>query len=227
VIAYPEDFYTDRHAYTIHAARTVLSMVLEALPPVRSAIDVGCGVGTWLSVLIERGVRDVLGIEGEWVEGAPLVIPRQALQLADLARSCPIGRRFDLAISLEVAEHLPEASAEAYLDGLVAAADFVLFSAAIPGQGGVGHVNEQWPAYWAEKFAARGYVALDCLRSRLWHDPAIPFWYRQNLLLIARAERMPPSLAWSVPATADGWPMALVHPDLYVASSGADQAPMA
>ncbi len=217
---YSDDYHAGRHAMTIHAARTVLAMLLDALPPVRSAVDVGCGVGTWLSALAERGVTDLLGLDGDWVDGARLVMPRQAFRAVDLAAVWPVDRRFDLAISLEVAEHLPATRADAFVAALVKASDRVLFSAAVPGQGGVGHLNEQWPAWWAEKFMAHGYVALDCLRSRIWHDPAIPFWYRQNLLFYVRAEAIPPALAWSVPATDDGWPMALIHPELYLARHG-------
>ena len=61
----------------------------------------------------------------------------------DLRDSFAIGRTFDLAISLEVAEHPPEEFAEPLVERLVTAAPFVLFSAAIPEQGGIHHVNEQ------------------------------------------------------------------------------------
>lgn len=104
---YTQKFFADRHERTVHSASTILSIALETLPDVRSAVDVGCGVGTWLSVLKDRGVEDIRGIDGEWVDPKMLVIPPESFLTADLTKPLQISRRFDLAISLEVAEHLP------------------------------------------------------------------------------------------------------------------------
>ena len=116
-----------------------------------------------------------------------------------------LGRTFDLVQTLEVAEHLDEASADTFVDSLARHGDTILFSAAIPGQGGTHHVNEQWPSYWAEKFARAGYTAYDVIRPRIWADPQVQVWYRQNMLLFARSrvfEGAQPRLD-------------LVHPDLW------------
>ncbi|MCB1895620.1 MAG: methyltransferase domain-containing protein [Zoogloeaceae bacterium] len=216
---YAHDFYSHRHRQTRHAARTVLSIVLELLPPVRSAIDLGCGVGTWLAALREFGTTDVRGLDGPWVDPALLQIPQQDFQVADFEKPIVHRQRYDLAISLEVAEHIPESGAGRFVDALVGASDFVLFSAAIPFQGGVGHVNEQWPDYWAAMFADRGHVALDIVRSKIWDDESIPFWYRQNILLFAsrdKVSRLAPTVGHVATHT---FPIALVHPELYLARS--------
>ena len=64
----------------------------------------------------------------------------------------------------------------------------MLFSAAIPGQPGTHHINEQFPWYWQKLFARHGYVALDVVRPRVRHNPAVEPWYSQNVLLyMARA----------------------------------------
>ncbi|MCB1915672.1 MAG: methyltransferase domain-containing protein [Rhodocyclaceae bacterium] len=202
---------------TIHSARTILSIVLDALPPVHSAVDFGCGVGTWLSVLRENGAEDIRGLDGPWVDPDLLQIPRQDFQTAHFEKTVVTERRYDLAISLEVAEHIPAAHAGSFVDSLTGAADMILFSAAIPFQGGVGHVNEQWPAYWGSLFAERGYAALDIVRRRIWDDDEIPFWYRQNVLLFVKRDRLPEVAAGGTEATEPGLPIALVHPDLYLA----------
>ena len=93
---------------------------------------------------------------------------------------------FDLAISMEVAEHLPERCAEPFVESLTRLADVVLFSAAVPFQGGIGHVNEQWGSYWVALFRNRGYTAVDIIRKRIWNDDQIPYWYRQNTLLFVK-----------------------------------------
>lgn len=213
---YGRDYYLDRHRETVYSARTILSLVLDVLPRVRSAIDIGCGVGTWLSVLKERGVPEIRGLDGPWVEQDLLEIPNTDFQQADFAKTMAVDKRFDLAISLEVAEHVPEMLAGSFIDLLASASDFVLFSAAIPFQGGSGHVNEQWPDYWAELFAARGFVTLDFLRNTIWNDAKIPFWYRQNILLFVRKDRVG-QLARHRPNELRGnFPASLVHPELYL-----------
>jgi SAM-dependent methyltransferase len=213
---YQAYFYDKRFAQTADAARRILDLVLPRLPPVHSALDVGCGVGAWLSVLQERGVGDLLGVDGAWVDEKLLKIPADQFRRADLSAPLNLERRFDLAICLEVAEHLPPDRADGFVAELAGAADFVLFSAAIPFQGGYGHVNEQWQSYWAARFARRGFAVRDWVRPRLWTDPKISGWYRQNLLLYVAERR----LAELRPA-ADGsedptCPVDLVHPDEYL-----------
>jgi hypothetical protein len=98
----------------------------------------------------------------------------------------PLEREFDLVLSLEVAEHLPEESAAGFSQSLARLGPIVLFSAAAPQQGGTGHLNEQWPSYWVRHFAQNGFTVVDCLRDRIWRDERIEWRYRQNLLLFVR-----------------------------------------
>ena len=100
-----------------------------------------------------------------------------------------LSKPFELAQSLEVAEHLDHIFAANFVQLLTSLADVVLFSAAIPYQGGVCHINEQPPAYWAELFAKQGYVCLDFLRPSIWSDESVLWWYRQNLLVFVHKDR--------------------------------------
>ncbi|MFM9960373.1 MAG: class I SAM-dependent methyltransferase [Planctomycetaceae bacterium] len=211
---YSAEFFAERHAKTLYSAETILGLVRSWLPPVRSAVDVGCGVGTWLSVLQQFGVERILGVDGDWVAPEALVIPPSCFQERDLQTPLNLSEQFDLAICVEVAEHLPVARADTLIRDLTSLADFVLFSAAIPGQGGVNHVNEQWPEYWNDRFRSDGYRVLDLIRQRIWNDPAIPFWYRQNMLLFVRETRRH-EIQLEV-ASAPTWPLAIVHPHLYL-----------
>lgn len=213
---YPQDFYANRNARTVHAARTVLALVLDVIPRVESAVDVGCGVGTWLSMLREMGVPEVQGVDGPWVDRKLLVIAQESFRSTDLSQPLGLDRRYGLAISLEVAEHLPADSARGFVSSLTQLADFVLFSAAIPFQGGKGHVNEQWPEYWARLFGEFGYVAVDAVRRKIWDDPDIPYWYRQNALLYVRRERLAELRQQPEPAGGQAWSLALVHPEAYL-----------
>ena len=195
-----------------------MPLVVDWLHP-RSVVDVGCGVGTWLAEFRKLGVGDVIGVDGDYVDRAKLQIPPDRFVAKDLAAPLTLGRTFDLVTSLEVAEHLPATAADGFVAALVDLGPVVLFSAAIPGQGGEGHVNEEWPQAWARRFAAHGYRWADPLRSLLWNDARVEFWYAQNLLVFHRADAfaMPP---WPVGTpTGDGTaagtsPLSLVHPTL-------------
>jgi len=180
-------------------------------------MDVGCGVGTWLSVFKEHGVRNIYGVDGLWVDKGSLLIPEECFQALNLEEPLPLEIEVDLAISLEVAEHLPVRCAENFIDSLVRLAPVVLFSAAIPFQDGTHHLNEQWPEYWAHFFAERGYAAIDCLRPKIWNNKNIDFWYRQNLLFFIKiAELSNYALLRDESNQPCGLPLSIVHPERYL-----------
>lgn len=212
---YSEDFYDKRHEATVYSARTVLSILSQCIPRIESAVDVGCGVGTWLSVLKEKAAKEILGVDGGWVNQDLLVIPSDCFRQVDLTQKSSFPRRYDLAISLEVAEHLPPTCANEFVAMLTELSDYVLFSAAIPGQGGVNHINEQWHEYWVKLFASHGYDVHDLIRSRIWDDSEIPFWYRQNIFLFSKQEKSENIRSRAAHLGAPLMPLDAVHPDLY------------
>ena len=203
---YDATFYDIFEQGSLRSAERVVPIVTDLLRP-GSVVDVGCGTGLWLSVFAQRGVPDVLGIDGDYVDRGRLRIAAERFMPADLSRPLRLDRRFDLAISLEVAEHLPPERAPGFVADLVALAPAVLFSAAVPNQGGVDHLNERWLPFWAAEFERRGYAPLDVVRPRVWDDPGVDFWYAQNTLLYVD-EELRASLGLDPP----GWPLSLVHP---------------
>jgi SAM-dependent methyltransferase len=214
---YDRDFYRSIESGSERAARRVLPLLLDLVEP-RSVVDLGCGDGSWLSVCRELGVDDVRGLDGPWVDPAGLKIPADRFQAVDLTgpgTSFADLPRFDLAMSLEVAEHLPASAAAAFVERLTTLAPVVFFAAAVPGQGGTGHVNEQWADYWAERFAVHGYRLVDAVRSRLWDDQDVEAWYLQNSFLYVSDEAAgrSPKLAEAVAAGVP-WPLRMVHPRL-------------
>ena len=182
---YDKQFYDEIRETSRHAARTIIPMILELVGRVSSVIDIGCGNGIWLSVWREHGAVRTTGLDGGHVDRATLEIATEDFITADLAEPLPVKTRHDLAMTLEVVEHLPRDRAESIVDELVALAPVVLFSAAVPGQMGEGHLNEDWQHIWAERFEKRGYRTLDPVRSRIWFDGSISWWYQQNILVFA------------------------------------------
>jgi SAM-dependent methyltransferase len=208
---YTEEFF-DSHDDGVRAsAEVIVPRLLELLKP-KSVVDVGCGTGTWLQVARENGIEDVLGLDGTWVLPDALEIPRDRFLPADLAAPPQLDRTFGLVLSLEVAEHLPPSKAQDFVDYLTTLGPVVAFSAAVPGQGGAGHTNEQWPAYWAKLFANRGYEVVDCLRPDIWDDDAVQWWYAQNLLLFGRSGALNKVRALRKHPTRGRTPLALIHP---------------
>ena len=177
--------HKDEMPGSVRAAEKIVPIILSKTGPVRSVVDLGGGDGSWLQVFRKSGVEDIFLIDCPEV-ASELVIDKECYQPIDLNSRLPEPRRCELAVCLECAEHLHASRAEGLVDWLTASADAVVFSAAIPGQGGKGHVNERWPDYWNDLFHERGYVRHDVLRPEIIHDQEIPYWYRQNLFLFAK-----------------------------------------
>lgn len=209
---YSNAFYDHQAPGSARSAAAVLPLVFELIRP-SSMVDVGCGIGTWAKVASELGVPTVIGIDGEYARGAGLRIPEESFVAADLAHSVPaLPSRCDLAISLEVAEHLPPERADGFVADLCRLADVVLFSAAIPSQLGTDHINLEPQSRWAQRFQSHGYEPFDLVRPRVWQDDDVEFFYRQNAIVYVRSERADliiraRSLAAEAPISLD-----LVHP---------------
>ena len=184
----PKFKYTDHFIENLASARKIVPLVLEIIGTPKSVVDLGGGTGTWCKVLRENGVPRVLCIDDERIkEGDLLVEPGEFLG-CNLAERIPDPVLSDLAVSLEVVEHLRKEISEQAVDFLTRSADLVLFSAAIPGQPDARHINEQIPLFWKRLFEQRGFQRLDIIRPRIIGDATISYWYRQNLFLFANAK---------------------------------------
>jgi SAM-dependent methyltransferase len=211
-VGYDRAFYRVLAQTARSSARRIVPKVLAQVLP-KSVIDVGCGTGSWLAEFARNGIVDFCGVEGDFFPADMLEIPRERFVVFDLTQPYRCSRRFDLVISLEVAEHLPADCAASFVGSLVRLGPAVLFSAAIPGQGGTHHVNEQWQDYWAELFERHDYVPVDCVRQGVWNDSQVAWWYSQNTLLYCERDyaMATASLARQL-AAAPRLPLNIAHP---------------
>lgn len=182
---YNDKFHEKRNELTRYAAETVIEY-LRSIISVNSVCDVGGGVGVWVDEIKKQsGERYKKGIvlDGAYVPAEQRLVAKSEFMECDLTDRINLNEKFDLAISLEVAEHLPETRANTFIEDIVSLSDIVLFSAAIPGQGGKGHINEQPVSYWVDLFEKSGYKAFDIIRPKIQAIKKIPSWYRNNTIV--------------------------------------------
>lgn len=196
----------DEVTHNSSAAEQVLPVLFEVYQP-KSIVDVGCGLGNWIEVAKKMTGSTITGVDGDYVNRSLLKINEEEFVEKDLTKPFDLNKKYDLAICLEVAEHLPESSAKGFIQSLTNHADVIMFSAALPGQGGQNHINEQWPSYWQENFNNCGFEMIDFFRFKIWDNTKIEYWYKQNLFLVVKKGH---SLSESNSKLA----YSLVHPEL-------------
>ncbi|MBA3551111.1 hypothetical protein H0W32_02810, partial [Patescibacteria group bacterium] len=173
--------------------------------------------GNWLKVFLENRVKNITGIDGDWVQENMLVIPKESFHKLNFEEQLPIQYKADLAVCLEVAEHVSDKASGTLINNLTQIAPVVLFSAAIPLQGGSRHINEQWPDYWTALFEKEGYIPVDCIRRKIWTDKQVSFFYAQNIFIYVKKENLSsyPQLQKEIEA-GNGSALPLVHPYMFM-----------
>ena len=182
---YDAEFFDGETREALIAARQIMPWVLDRTDA-KSVIDIGCGTGAWLKVAKSLGAG-VYGVDGNAPDDALLIAPEE-FERIDFTGDSYGGFScygYDLALCLEVGEHLPAEIASRLVHGLCEA-KFVLWSAAVPGQNGVNHINEAWPTWWEQFFNAEGYYGSCDVRDTFWDDQSIAPFYRQNISVYAK-----------------------------------------
>jgi SAM-dependent methyltransferase len=212
--SYSGEFFNKIEREGRASADVIVPLAINLFAP-RSVVDVGCGPGEWLAAFERAGVDQIYGLDGHWVNRDRLAINPQFFEPIDLMGDWSIPGEFDLVVCLEVAEHIPKSSSARFVKQLVEAAPAILFSAALPGQEGTNHINEQWPEYWEGLFAKHDYVCLDPFRRHIWQDPRVAWYYQQNLLAYVDRTLVDTSpLLYAEFERREGCGLTLIHPKI-------------
>lgn len=214
---YDTDFYLRRHTKVYSYALKILSNLFEVVPVPMRTLDFGSATGAWSEAGKTLGVATATCVDGPWVpeDLKSSSINRfitHNLEVNFQAES--FGLNYDreaLAMCIEVLEHLSPSAGEALISVMCSLVDVVIFSAAYPGQGGVGHVNEQHVDHWANIFKRHKFNSYDVIRPRIWDDGKMPIFYRQNMVIFVRSNsHFEPLFAkYESPVRA------LIHPEVY------------
>ncbi len=183
-----KEFHKYGSEFNNESAEIIIPDILDLIKP-KSVLDLGCGIGNWLSVFMKHKVEKLIGIDGLHAKSQFILDSKYFIdtdfELNDNLKELFHGK-VDLAISLEVAEHLTEKTGKKIVDFLCAKSDVIIFSAAVPNQTGENHINEQHPSYWQELFEEKGFVFYDIFRQKYWNNPQVKWWYKQNMFLVAK-----------------------------------------
>jgi SAM-dependent methyltransferase len=194
-----------QNLHTLDAPSVIFPIINNTYKP-RSILDVGCGLGTWLKVASNYGIEDFFGIDGIEVSDEDFFISKEKFKQQNLTEYWDLGRKFDLILCLEVAEHLPSDSSANLIHSLTNNSDTIVFSAACPHQPGQGHINCQWIEYWQNLFNKNGYACFDEIRPVVWNENFSEWWYKQNIFIARKDE---------VNAGKEARIISMIHPDLY------------
>tara|TARA_A200000159_G_scaffold77146_1_gene71440 strand:- start:428 stop:973 length:546 start_codon:yes stop_codon:yes gene_type:complete len=173
----------NNHSEYTYAPRTILPVLMNIVKPT-SVTDWGCNRGYWLEEAKNLGAKSVKGFDMIDYD-SEFRISSSEFKQTNFEEEAPLNVS-DLGISLENIEHVSTQKANCLHDAICDSCDVVLFSGAVPGQGGTSHVNEQPHSYWHSRFARKGFLLYDFVRWCIYDDPNIYSWYKDNTFLYSR-----------------------------------------
>ncbi|MFA5109565.1 MAG: methyltransferase domain-containing protein [Patescibacteria group bacterium] len=187
---YDNNFFRKTIKLEAPAAARFVEIILKYYAP-KSVVDIGCGVGLYLKEFAERGIEDLLGLDGSPAAAEEFLFNRDHLVIFDLAGRYRFEKKYDLGLCLEVAEHLREEDADTLVGTVTDAADDIIFTAAVCGQGprSIGHINEQPSDYWIKKFKSKNFSYLKSRTEKMKKEmkaKGVVWWLVNNLMIFSQ-----------------------------------------
>jgi SAM-dependent methyltransferase len=162
----------------------------------KSIIEIGCGNGDLSKLLSREGIA-VTAIDGysapNFSKDNLITFYKVDLNEAFAVKAffTSLDRKFDVAICMEVAEHLKPEVSEQLIESLTSVSDVIIFSAAVPEQGGDGHINCRNRLFWHNLFEQNKFFLRDTIRSKIRQNPRVGRWYALNTLDYTRVNSSP------------------------------------
>jgi len=185
---YNQKFFNNTFKFENSSAKAFAAILIKHFAP-KSVIDIGCGIGIYLSEFKANNI-EILGFDG-----SPAVISGSLagdkIKLHDLCQPLNLNRQFDLCLCLEVAEHLEPACGQTLINTLTDLSHAIIFTAATPGQGpkSIGHINEQLPEYWQKLFEQKNFILNKKLTEKIKREMGeekIVWWLTKNLMILEK-----------------------------------------
>jgi hypothetical protein len=208
---YDDSFFGDAYATSYLSAQLILGHLNEHFR-FNSVVDVGAGVGAWSRAALEMN-KTVTSIDGEWVSEIPGKFSRLNYIFQNLNNKVSTNSQHDIAVCVEVAEHLLPERSQGIVADLCKLAPVVVFGAALPRQGGAGHINCRPHSFWIKAFSENKYTAIDLFRPKFWYDGRVGPWYSQNTYLFVAPEKLNQFVGFSSPSLVD-----IYHPKVVLDS---------
>ncbi|PKN88653.1 MAG: hypothetical protein CVU46_00150 [Chloroflexi bacterium HGW-Chloroflexi-8] len=188
-VIYDNDFFSKHDLISYKSAVSFVPILFD-LFEINSVVDIGCGIGSWLKAFQDHGVTNIKGYDVSNLQKSDYLVPYENLELNFdfISRDFPNDKKYDILLCLEVVEHLPEKKSFEFIKKLTELSPVILFSAAIPGQSGHGHINEQYPSFWNEIFQKFSFIEIDFIKPLIWNNYEIAWWYRQNMTIYVNRE---------------------------------------
>lgn len=175
-----------------HSYKAIVKYVHKKIvPDMKSVVDFGCGAGWFLYYFKQRGITNLVGIEPNlstiFEVADPLILDH--LVKGSLTRKIHLETKFDVAFCIEVVEHINKRWSNIICENITMYSDLLIFSAAHPGQGGYGHINEQPFEYWEEKLNKKNFYlnkpTTISFRKHL-RKSKVKKWYIDNIAVFER-----------------------------------------
>lgn len=207
---YDKLYYQKHEKGSYYSAISILEFILSFYN-FNSLVDLGCGMGTWCKAASDLGVKYILGIDQHEYEQEYMLIDDRNYMKFDLKNELDNYGKFDIAVSVEVAEHIDSAYVNTFIRNVCSQSNIVLFSAALPFQGGTGHINEKKCSFWKQQFNKYGYEIIDCIRPHFWDNSKLEIWYRNNCVLFVK-NHVYSQFIRKIPN--DIQPLDIIHPEM-------------